>query len=76
MIMAAVLATLASTHDPAATLTVEAGGKTWKMLTADYQKTALIGADQFSCEWRDRKVAINYRAMGRDQGALVSMELK
>ena len=61
---------------PAATLTVRSGGKTWKILTADYQKMALIGAGQFSCEWHDRKVAINYRAMGRDQGALVSMELQ
>ena len=34
---------------PAATLSVRAGGKTWKILTSDYQKMALIGAAQFSC---------------------------
>ena len=61
---------------PAATLTVQAGGKTWKILTANFKKMALIGADQFSCSWHDRKVAINYRTMGRDQGALVSMEVQ
>ncbi|HJS98020.1 MAG TPA: tetratricopeptide repeat protein [Terriglobales bacterium] len=61
---------------PAATLSVRAGGKTWKILTADYQKMALIGADQFSCQWHDRKVALNYRAMGIREGALVSLELQ
>ena len=61
---------------PAATLTVRAGGKTWKMLTADYEKMALIGADRFSCQWHDRKVAVNYRAMGAGEGALVSLELQ
>ncbi|HSB75884.1 MAG TPA: tetratricopeptide repeat protein, partial [Terriglobales bacterium] len=61
---------------PAATLTVRAGSKTWKLLTADYARLALIGADQFSCHWRDRKVAVNYRAMGGEQGAVVSLELQ
>jgi tetratricopeptide (TPR) repeat protein len=61
---------------PAATLSVRAGGKTWRILTADYQKMALIGADQFSCQWHDRKVAVNYRAMGAGEGALVSLELQ
>lgn len=60
----------------AATLTVRAGGRNWKLLTADYQKMTLIGADQFSCQWHDRKVAVNYRSMGAAQGALVSLELQ
>jgi Flp pilus assembly protein TadD len=61
---------------PAATLSVRAGGKTWKILTSNYQKMALIGAAQFSCQWHDRRVAINYRDMGAGQGALVSLELQ
>jgi Flp pilus assembly protein TadD len=61
---------------PAATLTVHAAGRNWKMLTADYQKMTVIGADQFSCQWHDRKVAVNYRSMGPAQGALVSLELQ
>jgi tetratricopeptide (TPR) repeat protein len=61
---------------PSATLTVRASGRTWKILTANYEKAALIGADRFSCAWHDRKIAVNYRAMGHDQGALVSMELQ
>ena len=62
--------------DPAATLTVRADGRTWKMLIADYQKMTLIGADQFSCDWQDRKVIVNYRSMGPGRGALVSLELQ
>src|SRR5579872_2509917 len=61
---------------PAATLNVRAAGRTWQMLTVDYQHLALIGADRFSCDWHDRKVAINYRAMSGEQGALVSLELQ
>lgn len=62
--------------DPAATLTLRADGRTWKMLTTDYLKMTLIGADQFSCDWRDRKVIVNYRSMGPGRGALVSLELQ
>ena len=61
---------------PAATLSVRAGGRTWKILTANYQKMALIGADEFSCQWHDRRVAVNYRAMSAGEGALVSLELQ
>lgn len=61
---------------PGATLTVRSGGRTWKMLTADYKNMALIGAGQFSCAWHDRKVAVNYRAMGAERGAVVSLELQ
>src|SRR5579872_5679396 len=61
---------------PAATLTVRAAGRNWTLLTADYQRMTLIGADQFSCRWHDRKVAVNYRSMGAAQGALVSLELQ
>ena len=61
---------------PAATLTIRAQGRTWKIQTTDYKNMTLIGADQFSCEWHDRKVAVNYRSMGAEQGALVSLELQ
>ena len=36
----------------------------------------LIGADQFSCDWKDTKVAVNYRKTGNDTGTLVSLELE
>ena len=61
---------------PAATLTVSAGGKTLHMLTPDSAKLLLIGADQFSCSWKNRKVLINYKAGGKADGDLVSLEVQ
>jgi tetratricopeptide (TPR) repeat protein len=60
----------------AATLTVQSEGKTWKMLTSDYKHLILIGGDEFSCGWHDRKVAINYHKTQSDAGDLVSLELQ
>jgi len=61
---------------PAATLTIQEGAKSWKMLTSDYQHLIVIGADQFSCSWSSRKVAVNYRQTQPGQGNLVSLELE
>ena len=36
----------------------------------------VIGEDQFSCEWRNRKVAVNYKAGGAGDGDLVSLEVQ
>jgi len=62
--------------DMAATLTVSAGMKVIKLHTLDYKSLTVIGADQFSCDWRDRQVSVNYRARGKDEGDLVTLELQ
>jgi hypothetical protein len=36
----------------------------------------LIGADDFSCEWRDRQVTVNYKPATASEGDLVSLELR
>ena len=36
----------------------------------------LIGADDFSCDWRDRRVSVNYKAAGPNNGDLVSLEVR
>jgi len=36
----------------------------------------LLGADEFSCSWTNRKVSVNYRKSGNDQGNLVSLEFE
>ena len=61
---------------PAAKLTVQAGARTWSMMTTDFQQMVLIGADRFSCDWRNRKVSVNYRTIAAGQGAIVSLELQ
>jgi len=61
---------------PAASLTVVAGKVTWTMHTANRDKMILIGADTFSCDWKNQNVALNYRSGGSNSGELVSLEIQ
>ena len=61
---------------PSAVLTLSSGGKTWKMTTRDSKKLVVIGADEFSCSWKNMNVAVNYRPTNQGQGQLVSVELQ
>src|ERR1041385_5913325 len=57
---------------PSATLTVASGEKIWKMTVGDSNHVLLIGADGFSCEWKNQKVGLNYRETGDGAGSVVS----
>jgi tetratricopeptide (TPR) repeat protein len=61
---------------PEATVTILSGMTTYKMHAADYKSLVVIGEDQFSCEWKNRLVSVNYRALGKNQGELVSIEVR
>jgi hypothetical protein len=61
---------------PGATLTVVAGKATLSMHTANREKMILIGADKFSCDWKNQSVAVNYRASGSGSGEVVSLEIQ
>jgi Flp pilus assembly protein TadD len=61
---------------PGAVLTVSARGKTWKMLAADMGKIVLIGTDEFSCNWKNKKVNVNYHDTGKLQGNVVALEIQ
>ena len=61
---------------PAATLTVTAQTATLKLRTANYKSMVLIGADDFSCDWHDRQVTVNYKPVGAKNGDLVSLEVR
>ena len=63
-------------HPPAAILTVSSGGKAFQFRTQDYKELALVGAEQFSCEWTNRMVSVNYKASSADAGDLVSLEVR
>ncbi len=60
---------------PEATVTIVSGMTTYKMHAADYKSLLVIGEDQFSCEWKNRVVSVNYRAVGKHEGELVSIEV-
>ena len=61
---------------PEATVTVLSGMTTYKLHAADYKSLLVIGEDQFSCEWTNRLVSVNYRAVGKHEGELVSIEVR
>jgi hypothetical protein len=63
-------------HAPSAILTVSGGAKMLKLRTDNYKSLMVMGADDFSCEWKGRTVAVNYRAGGTADGDLVSVELE
>jgi hypothetical protein len=61
---------------PAAVLTITTGSATLKLRAADYKSLLLIGADDFSCDWQDRQVTVNYKPGGMKDGDLVSLEVR
>jgi len=61
---------------PSAVLTVTAEKVALKLRTADYKSLLLIGVDEFSCEWKNRQVNVNYKPGGLADGDLVSVEVK
>ncbi len=63
-------------HAPSVILTVSGGAKVLKLRTDNYKSLMVMGADDFSCEWKGRAVAVNYRAGGTSDGDLVSVELE
>ena len=61
---------------PAAVLTVNTGSKSLKLRTPDYKSLLVIGEEGLSCDWRNRRVSINYKARGATDGDLVSVEMQ
>ena len=61
---------------PEAVVTFVAGAKTYRLHTGDFKSLLVIGEDQFSCDWRNRMVSVNYRAVGGTGGELVSVEVQ
>jgi hypothetical protein len=61
---------------PAAVMMVSVGTKQLKLRTENYKELTLVGADEFSCAWTARTVSVNYRAGGKSDGDLVSVEVQ
>jgi Flp pilus assembly protein TadD len=61
---------------PAAILTLSSETGTLKLRTSDYRSVLLIGADDFSCDWRNRQVTVNYKPGKGHEGDLVSLEVR
>ena len=63
-------------QNPAAILTVRTNSRTLRLRTDNYKSLLLVGADEFSCDWTDRAVIANYKAGGKADGDLVSVEVQ
>jgi len=61
---------------PAAVVTIASEGTVLKLRAPDYKSLLLIGANDFSCDWRDRAVTVNYKPGGVSDGDLVSLEVR
>jgi len=61
---------------PQAVLTVTSGARSIKVHIRDKAHVLLIGADEFSCDWKNRNVAVNYRERPDGDGDVVSVELQ
>jgi tetratricopeptide (TPR) repeat protein len=64
------------TSPPAAVLTLAIGTKMMKLRSENYKSMTVIGADQFSCDWKNLPVSANYKAGGKVDGDLVSLEIQ
>jgi len=61
---------------PVAVLTVTSEGVVLKLRAMDYRSLLLVGADIFSCDWKNRPVTVNYKPGGLTDGDLVSLEVR
>jgi tetratricopeptide (TPR) repeat protein len=61
---------------PQAVLTVAAGAKTVKLQVRDRAHMVLLGTDTFSCDWKGKNVAVNYREHPEGGGDVVSLEMQ
>lgn len=70
------LVSIDCSKSPAAVLTVNSGSGLLKLRADDYRSILLIGADDFSCDWRNRQVTVNYKPGAGTNGDLVSLEMR
>jgi hypothetical protein len=61
---------------PQAVISVVSGGRSLKMHVGDPKHLVLIGADEFSCDWKNKTVAVNYRQRQDGDGDVVSLEMQ
>jgi tetratricopeptide (TPR) repeat protein len=75
--MYAELMSVDCSRPPAATLNLNADGKRIRLSAPDEKQVIVIGSDEnFSCDWRNRRVLVNYKVTGRSDGELLTLELK
>jgi len=69
------LASVDCSAAPQALLNVVSGGRSFKLHIGDNKHVVLIGADEFSCDWKNKNVSLNYRERQDGEGDVVSLEV-
>lgn len=62
--------------EPAALLTVTSGAKSLKLHVRDHAHVIVIGANEFSCDWKGKAIAVNFRERPNGEGDVVSVEIQ
>jgi hypothetical protein len=70
------LAAVDCSSTPQALLSVVSGGRSFKLHVGDTKHLVLLGADTFSCDWKNKNVALNYRERQDGDGDVVSLEVQ
>ena len=60
---------------PTAVLSVASGARSLKLHVRDTAKVLMIGVDEFSCDWKNKGVAVNYRERPDGEGDVISVEV-
>lgn len=63
-------------NDGSATLVITSGPRTLRLFTAKAEKMLIIGDYKFTCNWKNQKVAVNYKARDARTGDVVSLEVQ
>jgi cytochrome c-type biogenesis protein CcmH/NrfG len=61
---------------PQALLSVMSGGRSLKLHIGDRKHVVLIGAEEFSCDWTNKNVSLNFRGRQDGDGDVVSLEIQ
>jgi hypothetical protein len=61
---------------PAALLNFVSESRPLKLYVGDSRHVVLFGADVFSCDWKNKNVAVNYRERQDGGGDVVSLEIQ
>jgi len=70
-----VLVSTTCAQDGSAILNLTVGAKRLKLHTRNSRKVLIMGANEFQCDWRNKRVSVNYRQRGPGEGELVSLEV-
>ena len=74
--MKGTLSAIDCSSGPQALFTVTAGARSVKLRVKDRAHMIVIGADEFSCDWKNKSVGVNFRERTDGDADVVSLEVQ